>query len=231
MSSYRSRRRRIQKEVSGLLLSINEQHRSADSLSSSISCIGDRSSSFTTVNTSKSFQSSDNKLCLDLDLDLDIDVENHSDKQSESENNDPPKLLKQQLATWAIIHSVPHNALSELLKILQEHVSEKVPLCSKTLLQTPRKLNVHHIPGGKYFYFGLKAYLHKIVQNNLVNNFKFPKQQETNNFLSLSLSTDGVPICKSTNLSMWPILVMVDQAKTMALLWLLCILVKLNQHL
>ncbi len=168
MSSYRSRRRRIQTEVNGLLLTINEKPVSADTLIRSSSDY----SNIKNVNTPKvntQLKSSD---FLGLNSELELDDSSFSFPEvtfNRVDNDNSDKELQQKLAVWAVRYNIPHNALTDLLKILHPQVAEKIPLCSKTLLQTPRKLNVSHIPGGKYFYFGLKAYLQKLIQNNQID--------------------------------------------------------------
>lgn len=195
------------------MLSINEQLASADTTSSSSN---DNDVSTTTVNTQKVIESNNFMNSeIEIELNLSETVCNLSQLKGSIVDNDNSSELKQNLARWAIRYNIPHNAMTDLLKTLQEHVAEKIPLCSKTLLQTPRKLNICCIPGGKYFYFGVKTHLQKLIQYNILDNFKFPKHKLIHRHLSLSLSTDGVPICKSTNLSMWPILVMVDQARNL----------------
>ncbi|ODM92717.1 hypothetical protein Ocin01_13967, partial [Orchesella cincta] len=101
---------------------------------------------------------------------------------------------------------------SSLLK--PQIVTENLPICSKTLLKTPRKLQIQRISGGHYYYFGIRTHLEKAISMEK-SKFQFPIMEPFNisNLLTLSISTDGIPICKSTGLGMWPILMKVDQVR------------------
>lgn len=117
------------------------------------------------------------------------------------------------LASWSVAHNITHNALSDLLKILKPHIpNERLPLDARTLLRTPRNITLKSVKGGKFYYFGMQSSILKYCCQGL-NNFRFPcmsKYDET--FLTISINTDGIPICKSSNTQLWPILVRLDQS-------------------
>ena len=75
------------------------------------------------------------------------------------------------------------------------HVHE-LPKDARTLLQTPRKVETTEKCNGEYYYFGLEK---GIVQCILQNSFSGDK-------IELVVNTDGVPIFKSINVQLWPIL-------------------------
>ncbi len=118
-----------------------------------------------------------------------------------------------QLGNWALKNNITHNAISELLKILDPFVPDTLPLSAKTLLKTPRSLTMTNFEGGKYFFFGIEKFLIYIIKNVELSDFYFPFIDcDRRNLITLTLSTDGIPICKSSNTTLWPILIRVDQA-------------------
>lgn len=216
MSSYRSKRRRIQNEVNLQLASISTNSQNFVNQTGNFDrlVIETNEESGHMPNGNLALESS----CINLDTQLlsnGLDAENVESIVSGNHDENLKSLaLKEKIANWAVNYNISHIALTDLLKILQPHVVDDLPMSSKTLLKTPRKLNVTQITGGKYYYFGLSDQLKIILIQHRIDGFKFPKHDgETVNFISLSLSTDGIPICKSSNISMWPILVRIDQLK------------------
>jgi len=49
---------------------------------------------------------------------------------------------------------------------------------------------------------------------NLLSHFPFVRELENSlgPIITISVSTDGFPVCKSSNVQMWPILFKIDQA-------------------
>lgn len=120
--------------------------------------------------------------------------------------------LESQLGAWAVKNNVTHNSLSELLKIIGPFVEYPLPLSAKSLLSTPKSVNIVQIDGGKYYFFGVKKFIVDTLENNLVKNFYFPVSTSNNSdLITLTLSTDGIPICKSSSITLWPLLVRIDQ--------------------
>ena len=128
-------------------------------------------------------------------------------------------LLRAGLAEWSVKNNITHASVSKLLTILNPFISdsENLPLCSKTLLGTPRLVKTCKIGGGKYFYFGIEQNLIKDISIGLrKSEFPIVKRIATSyndsTILTIRVSTDGLPICKSSNIQLWPILIMLDQA-------------------
>jgi hypothetical protein len=125
--------------------------------------------------------------------------------------------LKASLSQWSLKHNVLHAALNDLLVILKPHVIDSnIPNCAKTLLRIPARVELQYIAGGQFFYFGVLDQIITETERGLVA-CKFPIVQKLESkypnkeFLTLSVSTDGIPICQSSNVQMWPILFKVDQ--------------------
>uniref|UniRef100_A0A1Y1KAV2 DUF4218 domain-containing protein n=1 Tax=Photinus pyralis TaxID=7054 RepID=A0A1Y1KAV2_PHOPY len=108
------------------------------------------------------------------------------------ESND----FKSVLANWAIVHNVPHKTCTGLLNILRSYTMFDLPKDARTLLRTPRKTSVISIEGGSYYHFGLCHVLEKMIMDNC---------SDVQN-IDLLLNIDGLPLTKSSQSSLWPIL-------------------------
>ncbi|ODM97414.1 hypothetical protein Ocin01_09266 [Orchesella cincta] len=90
---------------------------------------------------------------------------------------------------------------------------EGLPLSAKTLLKTPRTIQMTAIGGGKFYYFGVSKKIVRCINEGLTS-FQYPlfRNVDIENLITLSISTDGIPIFKSSNIQMWPLLFKIDQA-------------------
>ena len=124
--------------------------------------------------------------------------------------------LKVDLRSWAINHNLKHSALSDLLKLLQKwYPSDNYPADARTLLKTPRSIQLTEVCGGSYYYFGLRNHIIRIISQGLVY-YKGKVLQNhigISNLITLKVGIDGVPVSKSSNIQLWPILASVDQAR------------------
>ncbi|XP_047146070.1 uncharacterized protein LOC105843291 [Hydra vulgaris] len=123
-----------------------------------------------------------------------------SDSKSSNDESSVDILptLREDLAQWAVKCSVPLTTVTALLKILRNHQCLDIPTQATTLLKNPRKSDITKKSGGEYTYFGIKdGVLRSIVTNNL-------------DFVELVFNIDGLPIHKSTNMTLWPIQCRVD---------------------
>ena len=88
-------------------------------------------------------------------------------------------------------------AVTELMHILKPHLSA-LPNNSRTLLNTPRSCNITHLKGGgNYCHLGLAKGLQKLLKSG-----SLPQTSS----LVLQFNIDGMPLFKSSNLSLWSIL-------------------------
>lgn len=105
-----------------------------------------------------------NLVIQDTDNDDDEDGD-HDDGGGGVEHEEDYHLdLRTELRTWVNDEQVKHCAVDKLLKILRRHGQHNLPQVARTLVQTPRHLNVENRSGMKYVYFGLeqiKDQLHK----------------------------------------------------------------------
>lgn len=103
------------------------------------------------------------------------------------------KTLNFILRKWAIKHNITLLALSELLKILNERGHPSLPKDARTLLRTPKKVDVMRMGSGQYWYGGLKEKLTEVCLKMLCANI-----------LELNIHIDGTPIYKSSKSEFWP---------------------------
>jgi hypothetical protein len=117
--------------------------------------------------------------------------------ESESDVGDVPDVVGD-LSKWATKSGCTRSALNDLLAVLRKH-GLRVPRDSRTLLQTPRSVNTVQKCGGDYLYLGIESGILKVVSTH-------PEQFNDANEITLTFNVDGVPLFKSTNVQMWPIL-------------------------
>ena len=107
------------------------------------------------------------------------------------------QYTRENLAEWAVKFNVPHTALSELLGILKTSGLD-VPADSRTLLATKRDVPIRSLAGGKYHYLG--------VVNGIRSTIQHSAPAPDVHTLTLDLNIDGLPLFKSSSVSLWPIL-------------------------
>ena len=126
-------------------------------------------------------------------------MENASSSNQESENDKDDIVdnnIGHDLSVWASSHVLSTACVRDLLKILRCHGHSDLPRDPRTLLQTPREISVETKFGGDYFYLGIERELAKKVQSN----------KGLDSRIRLTVNIDGMPLFKSSNKSLWPIL-------------------------
>ncbi|GBO24127.1 hypothetical protein AVEN_105168-1 [Araneus ventricosus] len=126
--------------------------------------------------------------------------------------------LTEQLHLWSQKHNISHAAIIDLLHILK-HSHSSLLLDSRTLLHTPRTVDVVSCDEGSFVYFGLERNLVKRASCGLTSS-NYPLIEKNiglinfshNTFLSVSVNGDGLLIHTSSTKSFWPLLCVVDQA-------------------
>lgn len=114
---------------------------------------------------------------------------------------EPPSLserlknLSNNLKNWAIEKNINKRAVTELLIILRMAGLNHLPKDSRSLLETPRVVEINECAGGKYWHNGLENCLRTVFAN-----------LSTNLCVKLNISIDGLPLFKSSPLTFWPIL-------------------------
>ena len=120
-----------------------------------------------------------------------------SESNSES---DVESSVSDDLVKWVNKHQIKHQAIDGLLGLMNNHFHANLPKSARTLLKTVRNVDVVEKSGMQYVNMGLK--------NQLCENLKrYPVQivQDVQQF-SISINIDGLPLFKSTNKCLWPVL-------------------------
>ncbi|VEN59027.1 unnamed protein product [Callosobruchus maculatus] len=107
--------------------------------------------------------------------------------------------FKDELRLWAVSHNIPQNAVTDLLGILRSHTSHLLPKDCRTLLKTPRAIDISPLGNGSYCHFGLTSVIGQMYHERKINNM------ESSN-IELLINIDGLPISKSSSAALWPIL-------------------------
>lgn len=131
---------------------------------------------------------------------------------NERPSHDRLANLKQALRSWAIERNINKRSVTALLSILRSAGINSLPADCRTLLQTPRKVEIIDLAGGKYWHNGL--------QNCLTRVFS---KLSFNLCVELNVNVDGLPLFKSSPLEFWPILANVhgeSLSKNFSRLWL-----------
>lgn len=106
---------------------------------------------------------------------------------------------REKIASWAIAFNQTRASVNALLRILREE-EPLLPKDYRSLCHTPRKINIQNLDSGQYIHLGLKQCLTTFFISN-----KLPSIDE----FAIDINIDGVPLAKSSNICLWPILICV----------------------
>lgn len=125
-------------------------------------------------------------------------------------------MCKNGLCSWALEHNITHLALSALLVLINKlmvnmNISDKefstsgnplnLPLTARTLFCTQKHgTSIFDIDGRKYIHFGVEKVLNEIITDYLALNLTVIRK------INLLINIDRLPISKSSNSALWPIL-------------------------
>jgi hypothetical protein len=122
------------------------------------------------------------------------ETQSGTDSCSSTEVAAEESTLRCDLAAWACSSSATFKDITNLLKLLQKYGVSSLPSDARTLVQTPRNVNVLEKCGGQYCYFGLSNKIQLYCNRNSVMS------------VQLIINIDGLPLFKSSNVQFWPIL-------------------------
>ncbi len=129
------------------------------------------------------------------------------DSTHTDEDTTKPKSLTEELLVFMLLFNVSHSAMQYLLKLLLKHnvdVPPSVYLLRKTLV--PDSIMKFDINGGKVAYLSIHDNIIYILKNKLVSI--------ASNYLSINVNVDGLPLFRSSNINLWPILMTVNDMLT-----------------
>lgn len=124
-----------------------------------------------------------------------------SSSDDESDDCDGETALIDTLREWVNTHEIKASAVDDLLKRLKKTVNPNIPSSSRTLLKTPRNIDLQRISNMNYFHFGLK-----LMILDTLKKYRQTEIEALNSKLILSLNIDGLPLFKSSKTSAWPVL-------------------------
>lgn len=138
---------------------------------------------------------------IEVNSGLDSDFEEPLDSEGSEEMEDDTDF-KTELIQWACKFNVPHNSLSELLRILGPH-HLNLPKDPRTLLRTQTRVETKRVSGGIYYHVGIV----EGVTSALMSGKTILGE---NNLITLQVNIDGLPLFKSSNTQFWPLLGLVN---------------------
>lgn len=103
--------------------------------------------------------------------------------------------LSNSLRTWATEYFIRRRALTALLKILICFGMRHLPKDSRSLMRTPRTVEIEERAGGKYWHNG--------IANCLSRTFA---KLSSNLMIEINISVDGLQLFKSSPIVFWPFL-------------------------
>ncbi len=108
--------------------------------------------------------------------------------------------LREDLIAWANKHQIRQCALDDLLKVLRSQGHDTLPDTTRTLLKTLRAVDIQNKSGMQYIHLSLSEEIEKVLK-------RYPCEGTSRiHSLEISLNIDGLPLFKSSSLSMWPVL-------------------------
>lgn len=102
---------------------------------------------------------------------------------------------KDDLRMWVLNHNISRRSVNDLLKILNCHGLNWLPMDSRTLCKTPRFTSIARMAGGQYWYNGIDTNIRSLFAD-----------LQCNLSLQLNINVDGIPLMKSSSTQFWPIL-------------------------
>lgn len=123
---------------------------------------------------------------------------NRNSNNSSLLNQDATETFTQFISNWASHFKIPHVAINPLLSSINSHFNINLPSDARTILKTPRKVNIQFIQPGQYYHFGVSVAVTKLL--NKYNN------RENLQCIKICINVDGLPISKSNGSQLYPIL-------------------------
>lgn len=134
--------------------------------------------------------------------------ENHISKSSEPNPckcNADIKAFQYKLKVWSVENKITHSAFSKLLKILKNDLGLLLPNDSRTVMKTPKVLNIKNMDNGCYYHFGLQYMITTVIQYFHL---------DSEDALHLQINVDGLPLAKSSKSQFWPILGHIEESSS-----------------
>jgi len=136
-----------------------------------------------------------------------VDHCNHNSLNiSSNYNKEGSSSIKDDLCKWIIECNVPQSTVNKLLYLIKQRETintNELPWDTRTLLATPWSISsICIVEPGRYYHFGLASGIIKHATSNNMTEIK------------IIIGIDGLPIAKSSNSQLWPILAYIDNDTT-----------------
>lgn len=201
-TSYWTVRRRIRKDVESFLLG-NESMVNSRSIGN---VVGEHSSSVEgdEIVTPEDFEMCPSEIVPSTgDFEIEQSSSDSGSDDDESVHRPSDEHLKSQLVQWVTQFNIPLNAVTGLLKILQP-LHPDIPTDARSLLRTPRSHNIIELEGGgQYVHLGIHRGIAGLHESGHLGDL---------DTVQLQFSIDGLPLYKSSSISLWPILCLVKNS-------------------
>lgn len=125
--------------------------------------------------------------------DQDYSYSDSSDSESDSGRDENDLDLNEELKSFG--KEMNRDTLSRLLKILRNAGHKELPNSAEKLLDIPKFTIITRCEEGEYFHYGLIKCLEDLVERGII----LPAT------IKMDIRINGVPLSKSTNRKMWPI--------------------------
>ena len=203
MTSYWTKRRRLQASVENNLEQIAQYHAEASST------LSQENNDFVNVDVNSELGLNQDHQHLGYsvppkqnDSDVSDTESDSSSEDSEAESAESTNEFASTLAEWATECSVSLSTLSLLLDVLRTKHSY-LPNDPRTLLGTlttsATENDIKTLSGGSYYHFG--------IAKGIMNRIEQIPNLPTVESLSVQVNIDGVPVFKTTNGQFWPFLI------------------------
>lgn len=139
-----------------------------------------------------------------------VSEQSDSDENNTNDDDDDESrsyCLKRDLRQWSATHAITHIALKDLFQIINNFQPGTLPKDPRTLLQSPRTIEIKKIGNGEYWHHGLK--------NNLTRYFQHLTE---NKIVTIDVNFDGLPTYKSSKVEFWPILIKIIEMPSIPVL-------------
>jgi len=121
-----------------------------------------------------------------------------SGSDNNTSDNKSPRAILRRVSLWKVDFNIRNLALNALLSILRD-IKPYFPKDSRTLVPPPNDIELQVLAGGEYYHFGIAqsvAFALRDDQDEITAGSQVP----------LQLNVDGLPVHRSSNGQLWPIL-------------------------
>ncbi|XP_045023256.1 uncharacterized protein LOC123467372 [Daphnia magna] len=115
--------------------------------------------------------------------------------------------FRDEISEWVVQYQIKHSSVDALLKIftlLPGFEKLGLPKTCRTLLQTIRQTPLRLVSPGHYYHFGITESIELLLKRLNVDRVD-------NDIIKIQFNVDGIPIAKSSESCLWPILGLIER--------------------